>query len=62
MSKVSKAIAKRPTETATGAAFFLLVYQLLNGTMSDALAAIIALIIAFAPAFVSEIVDAIEGR
>lgn len=51
-------IAERPTEVVTGLAIAAAIYGFLTQSgVSQALAAIIAVVIAFVPAAVSEVVD-----
>ncbi|HET7588582.1 MAG TPA: hypothetical protein VFK14_00130 [Solirubrobacterales bacterium] len=61
MNLIQAAVQKRPTETVTGIALAGSIYGLLTKAGLDpAIAAVIAVAIAFAPAAVSEVVDAVR--
>lgn len=61
MNILAAAIEKRPTETLTGLGLAAAIYGFLTQAgVSQGLAAIVAVVIAFVPAAVSEVVDAIR--
>ncbi|HET9198218.1 MAG TPA: hypothetical protein VFN92_08210 [Solirubrobacterales bacterium] len=61
MNALAEFIQKRPTETLTGLGLAAAIYGFLTQAgVSQPVAAIIAVAIAFAPAAVSEVVDAIR--
>ena len=62
VSKAKAAVAGRPTETLTGIGLAAAVYGFLTQAgVSQPLAAIIAIVIAFVPVAISNVVDAIRG-
>lgn len=62
MNILQAAVEKRPTETVTGLALAASIYGFLTQTgVSEAVAALVAVAIAFVPAGVSEVVDHVRN-
>lgn len=62
MTKAKEAIASRPTETVAGVALGLAVFGFETQVgIPGVIAGPVALVIAFGPAFVSSVVDAVKG-